>query len=133
MIEADCAYPLGPGDAACWPAGAADAHQVVNRSDGPCTYLIFGSRMAREVIRHPDLGRIGYVEGEAWQLHRAGDGALTVEGMIEQARPLALRESEADRASWYTRHALTRRRRRRPIAGHESARRRRGGGRASGR
>ena len=42
VIEEDGAHPLGPGDAVCWPAGAANAHQVVNRSDAPCTYLIFG-------------------------------------------------------------------------------------------
>jgi uncharacterized cupin superfamily protein len=50
VIEEDGAHVLHPGDAACWPAGAANAHQVVNRSDEPCTYVIFGTRMAHEVI-----------------------------------------------------------------------------------
>ncbi len=89
VIEDDGAHPLGPGDAACRPAGTANAHQVVNRSDAPCAYLIFGTRMAREVIHYPDAGRVGYIEGEAWRLHRAGDGSVIMEGKIEQARPLA--------------------------------------------
>ena len=29
-------HALSPGDAACWPAGVANAHQVVNRSGEPC-------------------------------------------------------------------------------------------------
>jgi uncharacterized cupin superfamily protein len=79
VIEEDGAHPLGPGDAACWPAGTANAHQVVNRSDAPCTYLIFGTRMSHETIHYPDLGRVGYIEGETWRLHRADDGALIME------------------------------------------------------
>lgn len=67
VIEEDGAHPLGPGDAACWPAGAANAHQVVNRSGAPCTYLIFGTRMAHEVIHYPDVEKVGYIEGEAWR------------------------------------------------------------------
>ena len=96
VVEEDGAHPLGPGDAACWPAGEANAHQVVNRSDAPCTYLIFGTRMAREVIHYPDLGRIGSIEGGAWRLHRTDDGALIMEGKSEQVRPLTRRGSEAD-------------------------------------
>jgi uncharacterized cupin superfamily protein len=98
VIEEDGAHVLGPGDAACWPAGAANAHQVVNRSDAPCTYLIVGTRMAREVIHYPDLGRIGSIEGETRRLHSADDGALIMEGKSEQVRPLTWWRSKADRA-----------------------------------
>ena len=88
VIEEDGAHPLGPGDAACWPAGVANAHQVVNRSNEPCTYLIFGTRMAHEVIHYPDVEKVGYIEGETWRLHRTHDGALIMEGKTEQVRPL---------------------------------------------
>ena len=97
VIEEDGAHALGPGDAACWPAGAENAHRVVNRSDAPCTYLILGTRMAREVIHYPDAGRVGYIEGGAWRLHRADDGALIMEGKTEHDRPLTLRGSKTDR------------------------------------
>ena len=97
VIEEDGAHPLGPGDAVCWPAGAANTHQVVNRSDAPCAYLIFGTRMAHEVIHYPDLGRVGYIEGETWRLHRTYDGALIMEGKIEQVRPLTWWGSKANR------------------------------------
>ncbi len=98
VVEEDGAHLLRPGDAACWPAGAANAHQVVNRSDGPCSYLIFGTRMSREAIHYPDVGRIGHIEGGAWRLHRTDDGSLIMEGRSELARPLSRRGSEAGRA-----------------------------------
>src|SRR5215211_2251615 len=88
VVEEDGAHPLGPGDAACWPAGTANAHQVVNRSGAPCTYLIFGTRMAHEVIHYPDVEKVGYIEGETWRLHRADNGTLIMEGKTEQVRPL---------------------------------------------
>jgi uncharacterized cupin superfamily protein len=97
VIEDDGAHPLGPGDAACWPAGAANAHQVVNRSDAPCTYLILGTRMAREVIHYPDVGRVGYIEGGAWRLCSTDDGAPIMEGKTELARPLTRLGSGAKR------------------------------------
>ena len=103
MIEDDGAHPLDPGDAACracrpaGAAGAANAHQVVNRSDARCTYLIFGTRTAREVIHYPDIGRVGYVEGEVWWLHRTDDGTWIMEGRTGQARRLTWWGSEADR------------------------------------
>ena len=98
VVEEDGAHLLRPGDAACWPADVVNAHQVVNRSDEPCSYLIFGTRMAREVIHYLDVERIGHIEGVAWRLHRTDDGSLIMEGRSEQARPLSKQGSEADRA-----------------------------------
>jgi uncharacterized cupin superfamily protein len=98
VIEEDGAHLLHPGDAACWPAGTANAHQVVNRSGAPCTYLIFGTRMAHDIVHYPDVGKILYDEGGNWRLHRTDDGSLIKGGKIEQVRPLTRRESKANRA-----------------------------------
>ena len=103
VVEDDGAHVLRPGDAACWPAGAENAHQVVNRSGAPCAYLIVGTRMAREVIHYPDLGRVGYIEGGRWRLHSTRDGSLLMEGKSEQTRPLTWW-----RASEYRRNEHTR-------------------------
>ena len=81
VIEEDGAHPIRPGDAACWPAGAANAHQVVNKSDAPCSYLIFGTRVTHEIVHYPDTGKILYNEGETWRLHSA-DGTLIKEGRM---------------------------------------------------
>ena len=96
VIEEDGAHLLHPGDAACWPAGVANAHQVVNRSGAPCTYLIFGTRMARDTVHYPDRGEVLYDEGGIWRLHRTDDGSLIKGGKIEQVRPLTWRGSKAN-------------------------------------
>jgi uncharacterized cupin superfamily protein len=98
VIEEDGAHTLHPGDAACWPAGTANAHQVVNRSDAPCSYLIFGTRMARDTVHYPDRGEALYdFEDGTWRLQRT-DGTLVKGGKIEQVRPLTRRGSKANRA-----------------------------------
>ncbi len=99
VVENDGAHTLGPGDAACWPAGATNAHQVVNRSEAPCTYLIFGTRMARDVVHYPDRGDVlRDFEDGTWKLERADDGTLIEGGEIGQVRPLTRRGSKADQA-----------------------------------
>jgi uncharacterized cupin superfamily protein len=96
VIEGDGAHLLHPGDAACWPAGTENAHQVVNRSEAPCTYLIFGTRMARDVVHYPEAGRVLRDEDGRWRLLRA-DGTLIKGGKIEQVRPMTWRRPGVDR------------------------------------
>jgi uncharacterized cupin superfamily protein len=45
---------LGPGMAACFPAGRADGHCLVNRSSADATYLEVGSRSPEDVVEYPD-------------------------------------------------------------------------------
>ncbi len=79
VIEEDGPHLLRPGDAACWPAGAENGHQVVNRSDAPCSFLIFGSRTIPDVIHYPDRGEILYdFEDGSSRLQRT-DGTLIKE------------------------------------------------------
>jgi uncharacterized cupin superfamily protein len=58
VIEDDGEHLLTSGDAACWPAGVANGHQVVNRSDAPCTYLIVGTRAASDRVHYSDVDRL---------------------------------------------------------------------------
>ncbi len=99
VIEDDGAHVLYPHDAACWKAGTPNAHRVVNRSDAPCTYLIFGTRVARDVVHYPDAGKVQRdFEDGTWRLERTDDGALIKGGKIDQLRPLTWREPKTDRA-----------------------------------
>lgn len=52
------AQDIGPGDACCWKAGVADGHQVINRSDAPCTYLVVGTRAARDQVHYSEIDKI---------------------------------------------------------------------------
>ncbi len=79
VTENDGEHVLHPGDAASWPAGVPNAHHVSNRSDAPCSYLIVGTRLTRDVCHYPDLGRTLYSEGETWRLVEA-DGQVVKTG-----------------------------------------------------
>lgn len=46
---------LGPGMAACFPAGEPNGHHLVNRSDAPATYLEVGTRSPDEDAEYPDI------------------------------------------------------------------------------
>lgn len=58
VIEDDGPHMLTAGDAACWPAGVANAHHVVNRSDRPCTYLVVGTRAASDRVHYADVDKL---------------------------------------------------------------------------
>jgi uncharacterized cupin superfamily protein len=76
----------------------ANAHQVVNRSGAPCTYLIFGTRMAHDVVHYPEAGRVLRDEDGRWRLLRTDDGSLIRGGEIEQVRPMTWRGPGVDRS-----------------------------------
>jgi len=80
VIEEDGPHTLHPGDAACWPAGVANAHQVVNRSGAPCSYLIFGSGAVPDVVHYPERGEVlrAFDDG-SWRIERT-DGTVIKEG-----------------------------------------------------
>ncbi len=68
---------LQPGDAVPFPAGAAGAHQIVNRSDEPARYVIAARHVSPELVEHPDSGKIlamSYNESQRrqplWTVHR---------------------------------------------------------------
>ena len=80
VIEEDGSHLLRPGDAACWPAGTANAHQVVNRSGAPCSYLILGSGAVPDVVHYPERGEVSHAfDDGTWRLERT-DGTLIKEG-----------------------------------------------------
>ncbi|MGL4576384.1 MAG: cupin domain-containing protein [Burkholderiaceae bacterium] len=82
VIENDGAHVLTPGDAACWPAGVANAHHVLNQSDAPCSYLIVGTRLTHDVCHYPDVGKTLYTEGETWRVEDAA-GRVLKSGRVE--------------------------------------------------
>jgi uncharacterized cupin superfamily protein len=46
---------LRAGSAVGFPAGVADAHQLVNRSQAPAVYLEFSNRDAADRVEYPDV------------------------------------------------------------------------------
>lgn len=68
LVEEHREETLRPGDAAVWARGTPNGHQVVNRSDAPCSYLIIGTRVPADVVHYPDLGRTCHIDGERWRV-----------------------------------------------------------------
>ncbi|MCA3254260.1 MAG: cupin domain-containing protein [Alphaproteobacteria bacterium] len=46
---------MRPGDCAAFPAGLADAHHLVNRSDADAVFLVVGSDKADDACTYPDI------------------------------------------------------------------------------
>ena len=79
VIENDGSAKLHPGDMALWPAGAADAHQIWNRSDAPLRYLCAGTNPDAEIVHYPDDGQKLIWNRPDWQVV-ADDGTVLREG-----------------------------------------------------
>lgn len=56
---------LKAGDYVALPAGAASAHQLVNRSGAPCRYLATSTMREPDVTVYPDSGKVGVFAGAA--------------------------------------------------------------------
>ncbi len=54
LVLNDGEHVLKPGMAAGFPAGVADGHHLINRSDAPATYLEIGTRSRDEISTYPD-------------------------------------------------------------------------------
>lgn len=68
LVEDDGEAPMRAGDVACWPAGVANAHHLVNRSASPCSFLVVGTRVAQDACHYPDSGRTLFTDSGAWRL-----------------------------------------------------------------
>lgn len=56
--EGDDTYPLLPGEAATFKAGAPVGHCLENASDGPISYLVIGTRSDGDTVSYPDHDRV---------------------------------------------------------------------------
>jgi uncharacterized cupin superfamily protein len=63
LRESDGERKLERGDLACFPAGPAGAHQIVNRSESPARTLMFSSSRVPAVSVYPDSNKIGVWPG----------------------------------------------------------------------
>lgn len=55
-------HTVGPGDFVSFPAGGA-AHQLINDSDAPCTFLAMSAGMGADVVEYPDTQKVAAAVG----------------------------------------------------------------------
>ncbi|MCY1126145.1 cupin domain-containing protein [Frigidibacter sp. RF13] len=73
VVENDGDHILTPGDAACWPAGVANGHCLINRSQRPATYLIVGTRAKDDAAHYPDINlHYSRKDGQRSMSHKDG-------------------------------------------------------------
>lgn len=64
---------MHPGDCAAFPAGLADGHQFINRTDRTARFLVIGSKAKREVATYSDVDLVVEIEaGKARFRHKDG-------------------------------------------------------------
>lgn len=54
LVDDNGKHVLEAGGFAGFPAGASNAHHLVNESDQPATYIAVGSRHQHETVHYPD-------------------------------------------------------------------------------
>jgi uncharacterized cupin superfamily protein len=65
---------LGPGMAACFPAGEPNGHQLVNKSARAATYLEVGTRSPDEDAEYPDIDlRLERRDGKVTFFNKSGE------------------------------------------------------------
>lgn len=63
VVEGETETELGPGDAACWPAGQEIGHTIRNDGSEPATYILVGTRDPKDVCHYPGLDLLATPEG----------------------------------------------------------------------
>jgi len=71
LITNDGEQVLRPGTAAGFPAGKADGHHLVNRSDRPAVYLEIGDRTVGDEVHYPDVDL--FVAADMSFRHKSGE------------------------------------------------------------
>jgi len=71
---------MRPGDCAAFPAGVADGHHFINRSDATARFLVVGTKAPREVGTYSDIDLVVVVEGGTATFTRKDGSAYVAEG-----------------------------------------------------
>jgi uncharacterized cupin superfamily protein len=76
MLETDAGeQELKPGTCAGFPAGAADGHRFVNRSNEDVLLLVVGDRTADDDIAYPDIDMQAHLQPDGKYRFRRKDGS----------------------------------------------------------
>jgi uncharacterized cupin superfamily protein len=73
LIEDEGTTVMRPGDCAAFPAGVANGHHFVNRTDRVARFLVVGTRSRHEVATYSDVDmRVEMTDGTATFSYRDG-------------------------------------------------------------
>jgi len=73
LIEDDGETRMNPGDIAAFPAGVANGHHLVNKSDAPGAFLVVGAHTPEEVGHYSDIDMMVHLKDGAFAFtHKDG-------------------------------------------------------------
>lgn len=65
LVQDGAQAVMRAGMAAAFPAGVADGHHFINRSDAPTSFLVIGSKATHEVATYSDVDLVCTIDGAA--------------------------------------------------------------------
>lgn len=73
LVQDEGETVMRPGDCAAFPAGVANGHHLINRTDREARFLVVGSRMNPERVTYSDVDlELELKDGQATFTHRDG-------------------------------------------------------------
>jgi len=78
ILSGSCTL-IEPGDCAAWPAGEANGHHLVNKTDAPMTFLVVGTRTPTETGYYSDLDMMVKDDENGFSFTRKDGSPLTAD------------------------------------------------------
>ncbi|MFA3918276.1 cupin domain-containing protein [Ruegeria hyattellae] len=79
LIDDDGEHAMQPGDCATFPAGDANGHHLVNKSDAPAAFLVVGTRTPTETGYYSDIDMMVKVDQNEFTFTRKDGSPLTAD------------------------------------------------------
>ena len=74
LITDEGEQTLTPGNCAGFPAGEANGHHLINKSDSIARYLEIGDRTSGDIVTYPDVDLVARDSNTGWVFtHKNGD------------------------------------------------------------
>lgn len=64
LVQDEGEFVMRPGDCVAFPAGVANGHHFINRTDKAARFLVVGTRLAHDVAEYSDIDMMVTLEGE---------------------------------------------------------------------
>ncbi|NRB17199.1 MAG: cupin domain-containing protein [Rhodobacteraceae bacterium] len=79
LIDDDGEHEMLPGDCASFPAGDANGHHLVNRTDAPAAFLVVGTHTETETVFYSDIDMMVTVDPDSDTFSRKDGSPLTAD------------------------------------------------------
>ncbi len=79
LIDDEGAHQMGVGDCATFPAGEANGHHLVNKTDAPAAFLVVGTRTKTETGYYSDIDMMVTFDEAGFSFTRKDGSPLTAD------------------------------------------------------